>query len=91
MLSDNGPAISWKSKKQSSVALSTCKADYMALSVARQEVAYLTQFLKDVIQHEFVPVNITNNNQGAIVLVKNPVKHMKSKHIDIRYHFFHDY
>ena len=91
VLSDNGPAISWKSKKQSSVALSTCKADYMALSVARQEVAYLTQFLKDVIQHEFVPVNITNNNQGAIVLVKNPVKHMKSKHIDIRYHFIHDY
>ena len=38
-----------------------------------------------------MPVNIKNDNQGAIVLVKNPVKHMKLKHIDIRYHSIHNY
>lgn len=38
-----------------------------------------------------MPENIKNDNQGAIVLVKNPVKHMKSKHVDIRYHSIHDY
>ena len=90
MLPDTGPAISWKSKKQSSVALSTCKAEYMALSVTCQEVAHLTQFLKDIAQHEFVLVNNENNNEDAIALVKNPVKHMKSKYIDIRYNVICD-
>ena len=58
----------------------------MVLSVACQEVVYLTQFLKDVVQREFVPVNIKNNHD-AISLVKYPVKYMKSKHIDITYRF----
>ena len=71
MLPDNGPAISWKLKKQSSVALSTCKVEYITFSVAFQEVAYLTLFLKDDSQCEFVPVNIKSNNQGTIALVKN--------------------
>ena len=80
-----------KSKKQSLAALSTCEAEYMALSVGHQEVAYLTQFLKDVFPCKFVPVNIKNNNQGAITIVKNLVKYMKLKNIDIRYHFNCDY
>ena len=62
----------------------------MALSATCQEIAYLTQFLKDVAQHEFVLVNIEKNNEGAIALVKNPVKHIKSKHIDIRYNVICD-
>ena len=40
---------------------------------------------------DFEPVEIRSDNQGAIALVKNPVKHHKSKHIDIRYHFIRDY
>ena len=47
--------------------------------------------MKYVIQREFVSVNIKNDNQGAIVLVKNPVKYMKLKHIHIRYHSIHNY
>ena len=91
MLSANGPAISWKSKKQKSVALSTCEAEYMALSATCQEVAYLCRLLKDIVKRDFEPVTIKNDNQGAIALCKNPVKHMQSKHIDIRYHFVRDY
>ena len=62
-----------KSNKQSSVALSTCKAEYMALSGACQEFAYLTQFMKDVVQCKYVPVKIKNNDQDAIAFIKNPV------------------
>ena len=47
--------------------------------------------MKDIISIDFEPVNINNDNQGAIGLVKNPVKHQKSKHIDIRYHFMREY
>ena len=48
-------------------------------------------FLKDIAQRKFLPVNIKNDNQGAIALVKNPVRHRKSKNIDIKYHFICDY
>ena len=54
----------------------------MASSAACQEVVCLTQFLKDIAQRKFLPVNIKSDNQGAITLVKNPVRHMKSKNID---------
>ena len=91
LLSDIGPVISWKSKKQQSVALSTCEAEYMSLSSTCQEVAYLTRLLNDILNVDFEPVEIKNDNQGTIALAKNPVKHHKSKHIDIRYHFIRDY
>ena len=90
-LNDNGPAISWKSKKQPTVALSSCEAEYMALGAATQECLFLTQVLCDIdqnTQHE--PVTIFEDNQGAIALVNNPVHHQRSKHIDIKYHFIRD-
>ena len=86
-LNENGPPISWKSKKQSSVALSTCEAEYMALSLTCQEAVYLTRLLNELLPTNLPPVIIKNDNQGALALVKNPVKHTKSKHIDIRYHY----
>ena len=85
-----GPPISWKSKKQSAVALSTCEAEYMSLSFAYQEVKYLTKLIKDLVPTECLPALMYNDSQGAIALVKNPMKHTKSKHIDIRYHFIRE-
>ena len=86
-LSESGPPISWKPKKQSSVALSTCEAEYMALSIACQETVNLTRLLNELLPSKLQPAIIKNDNQGALALVKNPVKHIKSKHTDIRYHF----
>lgn len=86
----NGPIISWKSKKQPTVALSTCEAEYMSLVTATQEGKYLISLLneiQDVYQTQFT---ILCDNQGAIALAKNPIKHQRSKHIDIRYHFLRD-
>ena len=91
-LSSSGSLISWKSKKQASVALSTCEAEYMALSAVCQELSYLQQLLRDfgLITPES-SIALFNDNQGAIALVKNPVKHSRSKHIDIRYHFVREF
>lgn len=90
-LTKSGPPISWKSRKQTSVALSTCEAEYMSISITCQEIIYLTQLLRDIEpSREPIPAIIRNDNQGAIALVKNPVKHTRSKHIDIRYHFIRD-
>lgn len=86
-LTENGPVISWKSRKQSTVALSTCEAEYMALAAATQESMYLVQLLRGVDSREHVPVKIYEDNQGAIALSKNPVCTQRSKHIDIKFHF----
>ena len=89
-LLETGPLISWKSRKQSSIALSTCEAEYISLSATCQEISYPVQLLKDVLDHDFQPATLMNDNQGAIALVKNPIGHMRSKHIDIRYHYVHE-
>jgi len=87
-LADNGPLISWKSKKQQTVALSTCEAEYMSLAAATQEGKFLMQLLRDMTNlNTFVCFTMYCDNQGAIALAKNPVQHQRSKHIDIRYHF----
>ena len=89
-LNENGPLISWKSKKQQSVALSTCEAEYMALAASVQESKFLRQLLADMQGCDVKCVNIHVDNQGAILLAKNPVYHQRSKHIDIKKHFLRD-
>ena len=59
----------------------------MSLSITCQEAMYLTRLLTELTRQQFSPTVMKSDNQGAIALIKNPVKHMKSKHIDIRYHF----
>ena len=89
-LNKGGPLISWKSKKQPTVALSSCEAEYMALAATTQESLFLTQLLHDIDidgDCQFEPVTIFGDNQGAIALIENPVHHQRSKHIDIKYHF----
>ena len=78
--------ISWKSKKQPTVALSSCEAEYMALGLSTQEALYLERYSTDL-NVLSKPLVIYSDSQSAIELVKNPVKHNKSKHIDIRHHF----
>ncbi|XP_068726268.1 uncharacterized protein [Montipora capricornis] len=83
------PLISWKSRKQPTVALSSCEAEYIALAAAVQKGMYLTQMMKDIGEVSG-PVLIFEDNQGTIALSKNPVNQVnqrRSKHIDVRYHF----
>lgn len=87
-LFQNGPLISWKCRKQPTVALSTCEAEYMSICAAVQEAKFLVQLLKDMAterENETVILNV--DSQSAIALAKNPVFHQRSKHIDIKYHF----
>lgn len=89
-LSKNGSLISWKSKKQPTVALSSCEAEYMSLTSATQEGKYLCSLLNEILNCKLSPFTIFCDNQGAIALAKNPINHQRSKHIDIRYHFVRD-
>ena len=91
-LAENNPMISWKSKKQNSVALSTSEAEFIAISLASQEALYLRGLLRTMMELESLrnPKSIHYDNQSSIVLAKDPVVHQRSKHIDIKFQFIRD-
>lgn len=83
-------AVSWLSKKQSVVALSSAEAEYISLSYAAQECVSLRQLLGDFTMIQSCPTVIHEDNQGSITIAKNPVNHSRTKHIDIKYHFIRE-
>lgn len=84
-----GAAISWESKKQKSVALSSCEAEYMALTHAAKEAIHLKQLANDS-GLNMKTVTILNDNQSAKNMSENPIINSKSKHIHIREHFIRE-
>ena len=82
-----GTLVSWRSKKQSSVALSTAEAEYMALSNTAQEAVWLRELYQDLTNRMDCPTVINEDNQAAIRISKNPQYHGRAKHISIKYHF----
>ena len=84
-----GGAICWASRKQSVVALSTAESEYIALSAAVQEAAWLQKLLADL-RMPSQPIVMMEDNQGAIALAKNPVAHSRTKHIDIHFHYIRE-
>src|SRR5258707_10167548 len=96
-----GGPITWESRKQLSVALSTCEAEYMAMSKASTEAMWLRKLLHEVdFSTPSTPpqtnlgINIKPmlyaDNQGAIALTENPVFHNKTKHVENRYHYIRE-
>jgi hypothetical protein len=85
-----GGPISWSSRLQPTVALSSSEAEYMALCSATQEAIYLRQLTEDFGYRQTRPTRIYEDNQGCIALTKNPVLHKRTKHISIRYHFIRE-
>jgi hypothetical protein len=79
--------IAWSSKKQSTVALSSCEAEYQALCAATCEAIWLRRLLKDAGKEQKNPTSIKSDNQSTIKLAYNPVFHKNTKHIDTQFHF----
>lgn len=80
-------AISWSSKKQSSVAWSSTEAEYIAASTAGQEIIWMRGLLKELRFKIDEPSLLIMDNQSAMAVVKNPEHHGRMKHVDIRYHW----
>ena len=85
-----GTAVSWRSKKQSCVALSTAEAEYMALASAAQEAVWMRQLIGDLTTTSTTPMTIYEDNQSAISMAKNPQFHGRAKHIGIKHHFIRE-
>jgi hypothetical protein len=82
--------ISWQSRKQSSIALSTTKVEYIAACSARCEAISLRKLLIGLFDLEMEAITILCDNQSCIKMTENPVFHDRSKHIEIHYHYIRD-
>ena len=81
----NGGAISWSSRLQPTVAMSTVEAEYMAAAATVKEALWMRVVLKELGLDNQVVVKC--DNQGALSLLKHPISSQRSKHIDIMHHF----
>ena len=82
--------ISWKSKLQNIVALSTSEAEYISMSYGLQEALWIKTLLLELKLNFKLPIIVYEDNQSTIKMAENPTLHQRSKHIDIRHHFIRD-
>ena len=87
-----GGAISWQTKKQPTVALSSVEAEYMAATQATKEAIWFRSFFNELGMINIIssPTIIFSDSQGSIALSKNPEHHARTKHIDIQHHFIRE-
>lgn len=86
----DGAPVSWSSKKQSVVALSSCEAEYVSGCYAACQRVWLEELLRELQMILEKPVKLKMDNTSAINLARNPVSHGRSKHIEVRFHFLRD-
>jgi hypothetical protein len=82
--------VSWSSKKQTSVALSTAEAEYVAAGQCCVQLLWMRQTLRDF-GYNLSKVPLLCDNESAICMADNLVEHSHTKHIDIRHHFLRDH
>lgn len=85
-----GGAISWKSKLQATVALSSTEAEYRSTTEAGQEAVWLRLLLKSFNDDSPEPTTLHCDNLGAIQLTSKSTFHARTKHIEIHYHFIRE-
>jgi hypothetical protein len=85
----NNAAISWSSKRQNIVALSTAEAELVAVSAATQEATHLKMLLEEM-GFTQSPITIYEDNRPCIKIAENPITSNRSKHIDIRHFYVRD-
>uniref|UniRef100_A0A5S6QG42 Retrovirus-related Pol polyprotein from transposon TNT 1-94 n=1 Tax=Trichuris muris TaxID=70415 RepID=A0A5S6QG42_TRIMR len=88
----HGSPIAWRSNKQTSIALSTMEAEYIAVSDCTRELTWMKEFIErlDIGQVLSKPISIMCDSQAAIAHANNCTDKSRTKHIAIRYHFVRD-
>ncbi|GJP67423.1 hypothetical protein CLOP_g24242 [Closterium sp. NIES-67] len=82
-----GGAVSWRSKKQNEVGLSSCETEYMALHHGAKEVVWLRRLLEELGVGQEEPTVVFCDNESAVKLAKNACLHGLTKHIRPKWHW----
>jgi hypothetical protein len=90
VLSINNAPISWKAKRQDCVTLSSAEAEYVAASMAGQEVVYLRAMLRGFGQEQTHPTQVWEDNAACIQISENPVNRKFTRHIYMQRYFVRD-
>lgn len=85
----DGGAVSWASKHQEIISLSTTESEYIAITHASKEALWLCSLIGQVFAPFMEPISLNSDNLGAIALTQDHQYHACTKHIDIRFHFIH--
>lgn len=80
-------AVTWSSKKQDTVALSSSEAEYIAANAAARQALWLRKVLVDLCVEQEDATEVFCDNRSTIAMAKNPAFHARTKHIDVQYHF----
>ncbi|XP_038704736.1 secreted RxLR effector protein 161-like [Tripterygium wilfordii] len=83
-------AVSWSSKKQPIVTLSTTEAEFIAAASCSCQAVWMRRILGEVDHEQSEATVVFCDNSSTIKLSKNPVLHGRSKHIDVRFHFLRE-
>jgi hypothetical protein len=86
----DGCTISWNTKKQSIVSLSSAEAEYIALADTAKEVLWVRNLLSELFSGVPIPCTIFGDNQASQIMASNPISNERTKHIDTRFHFIRD-
>ena len=86
-----GGPVSWESKRQETVALSTVEAEYMSFSRATSQALWMSKFFTEIGLPTPRPILIHADNNGSISHSLNNKNHRRTKHIDVRHHFVKDH
>lgn len=82
-----GGPVSWASKRQDRVSLSTVESEYTAFTRATQQALWLTKFMDELNMNQEQPVVVYADNNSAIANTQNNKNHCRTKHIRVKYHF----
>lgn len=82
--------VSWSSKKQAVVALSSTEAEYIAAVTAGQEILWMRELMQELHFDVGAPSRLMMDNQSAMATIQNPEHHGRMKHVEIRHHWIRD-
>jgi hypothetical protein len=85
-----GGAITWGSKKQNIVSLSTTEAEYICLSDVAHEATWLHNLYTEIGYSQKEPTLVYGDNLGSLAIAENPHYHKRTKHFDIKHHYIHE-
>ena len=83
----HGGAVSWTTKHQEIISLSTTESEYIAATYAAKEALWLQSLISQLFDTTLEATMLFLDNQSAIVLTKDHQYHARTKHIDVRFHF----